>query len=108
VTYYTVLVIDLASRRVHVLGSTPHPSDLFMGQVVRLMTAADDGVLNGHRILICDRDRKWSRAVRRQLGDADIRVVVTPGCVRQNDLSIHARKAVTHSSSPRLPPAALQ
>jgi hypothetical protein len=31
-TYYTVFVIDLASRRVHVLGSTPHPSELFMGQ----------------------------------------------------------------------------
>jgi hypothetical protein len=57
---YTVFVIDLASRRVHLLGSTPHPSDLFMGQIVRLVTAADDGVLIGHRVLICDRDRKWS------------------------------------------------
>jgi hypothetical protein len=35
-----VFVIDLASRRVHVLGSTPHPSDLFMDQIVRLVTAA--------------------------------------------------------------------
>ena len=78
VTYYTVFVIDLASRRVHVLGSTPHPTELFMGQMVRLVTAADDGVLVGHRALICDRDRKWSRAVRQQLGDAGIRVVLTP------------------------------
>jgi transposase len=30
VTYYTVFAIDLAFRRVHVLGSTPHPGDLFM------------------------------------------------------------------------------
>ena len=78
VTYYTVFVIDLASRRVHVLGSTPHPTELFMGQMVRLATAADDGVLVGHRVLICDRDRKWSRAVRQQLGDAGIRVILTP------------------------------
>jgi putative transposase len=78
VTYYTLFVIDLASRRVHVLGSTPHPTELFMGQMVRLVTAADDGVLVGHRALICDRDRKWSRAVRQRLGDAGIRVVLTP------------------------------
>jgi transposase InsO family protein len=77
VTYYTVFILDLASRRVHILGSTPHPSDVFMGQIVRLVTA-EDGVLIGHRVLICDRDRKWSRAVRHQCGDAGIRVVLTP------------------------------
>jgi hypothetical protein len=47
VTYDTVFVIDLASRRVHVLGSTPHLSDLFLDHMVRLATAADDGVLVG-------------------------------------------------------------
>ena len=78
VTYYTVFVMDLASRRVHILGSTPHPNDVFMSQIVRLVTAADDGVLIGHRALICDRDRKWSRAVRQRFGDAGIRVVLTP------------------------------
>ena len=30
VTYYSVFVIDLASQRVQVLGSTPHPEALFM------------------------------------------------------------------------------
>jgi hypothetical protein len=39
VTYDTVFVIDLASRRVHVLGPTPHPRDLFLDQMVRLATA---------------------------------------------------------------------
>jgi transposase InsO family protein len=78
VTYYTIFIIDLASRRVHVLASTPYPNDLFMGQVTRTMTAADDGILVGHRVLICDRDRKWSPAVRQRLGDAGIRVVLTP------------------------------
>src|SRR6478752_2905358 len=43
VTYYTVFMIDVASRRVHVLGSTPPPNDLFTDQIVRLVTAADDG-----------------------------------------------------------------
>jgi len=30
VTYSTVFVIDLASRRVQIVGSTPHPHDVFM------------------------------------------------------------------------------
>jgi hypothetical protein len=33
VTYYTVFVMDLASRRVHIVASTPHPNELFMCQV---------------------------------------------------------------------------
>ncbi len=49
-----------------------------MQQVVRLVTAADDGILVDHRVLICDRDGKWSRAVRRRFGEAGLRVVVTP------------------------------
>jgi transposase InsO family protein len=78
VTYYTVFVIDLASRRVHIAGSTPHPDALFMRQVSRTLTAADIGLLRPHTVLICDRDRKWSEDVRRRLGDAGIRVVLTP------------------------------
>jgi putative transposase len=79
VTYYTVFVIDLASRRVRVVGSTPFPNGLFMSQVCHALTAADEGALAGHRVLICDQDAKWSgAAVRGQLGDAGIRVVQTP------------------------------
>ena len=70
VTYYTVFVIDLASRRVQIVGSTPHPDDLFMRQVGRTLTAVDEGVLVGHRVLICDRDAKWSAPVRERLGEA--------------------------------------
>jgi len=78
VTYYTVFVIDLASRRVQILGSTPHPEALFMQQVVRTLTMAEDDAVAAPQIVVCDRDRKWSRDVRRQLREAGIRVVLTP------------------------------
>ena len=78
VTYYTVFVIDLASRRVQILGSTPHPEALFMQQIVRTLTMAEDGAVHAPHVLICDRDRKWSGDVRRRLRDAGIRVVLTP------------------------------
>ena len=36
------------------------------------------GLLRDHRVLICDRDRKWSREVRRELDDAGVHVALTP------------------------------
>ena len=92
VTYYTVFVIDLASRRVQIVGSTPHPNELFMHQVSRTLTAADTGLLRHHRVLICDRDRKWSQDVRRLLGDSGIRVVLTP--VRAPNANAYAERFV--------------
>jgi hypothetical protein len=61
VTYYTVFIIDLASRRVQILGSTPQPGALFMEQVVRTLTMAPCGEADAPQLLICDRDQKWSR-----------------------------------------------
>ena len=75
VTFYTVFVIDLATRRVQVLGTTPSPDDAFMRQVVRTLSMADGDAC---RVLICDRDAKWSVAVRERLQEAGIRVVRTP------------------------------
>jgi putative transposase len=62
---------------VQIIGSTPHPDEPFMRQVGRTLTAADEGVLVGHCILICDRDAKWSAGVRERLDKAGIRVVQT-------------------------------
>jgi len=75
VTFYTAFAIDLATRRVQVLGFTPHPDEAFMGQVVRTLTIADAKLC---RVLICDRDTKWSAAVRERLEEAGIRIVQTP------------------------------
>ena len=92
VTYYTLFMIDLASRQVQVLGSTRHPDALFMHQITRAMVFADDGALAHHQVLICDRDAKWSRAVRDQLTDAGLRVVQTP--YRAPNANAHAERFV--------------
>jgi hypothetical protein len=75
VTFYTVCVIELASRRVEILGSTPYPDEPFVCQMVRNLTRSD---AEGRRLLICDRDDKWRRAVRARFQDAGIRIVQTP------------------------------
>lgn len=51
---YTVFVIDLATRRVQVLGITSHPDEAFMRQVVRTLTMEHAAAC---RMLICDRMR---------------------------------------------------
>ena len=78
VTYYTVFAIDLASRRVQIVGSTPFSNELFMRQVGRTLTMSDERLLRHHRVLMCDRDRKWSEATRQMVEDAEIQVVQTP------------------------------
>jgi len=55
VTYYTVFVIDLASRRVQILGSTPHPEAIFMYQVARQLTLADEGLLGPKHLMMRSR-----------------------------------------------------
>ena len=45
VTYYTVFVIELRSRRVYVAGSTPFPDEAFVLQGMRSLSNAIDGVL---------------------------------------------------------------
>jgi putative transposase len=94
VTYYTVFVIDLTSRRVHTVGSTPYPNELFMGSSPSPADRRGHRPLD-HTILSCDRDRKWSEDVRRCLGEAETLVLQMP--VRARNANAHA---VSASSDP--------
>jgi transposase InsO family protein len=60
------------------MGSTPRPDEAFVLQVARAATDVDDGCRRAACFLICDRDTKWSLAVRQTLAAAEIRVVQTP------------------------------
>jgi transposase InsO family protein len=78
VTYYTVFVIELHSRRVHIAGSTPRPDEQFMLQIARHLTDETDGILEAPCVLICDRDVKWTNAVRDLVEMSGVRVIRTP------------------------------
>ena len=45
VTYYTVFVIELATRRVRIVGNYPHPNDVFMKDAERMSS----GTAGTHR-----------------------------------------------------------
>jgi transposase InsO family protein len=78
VTCYTLFVIELQSRRVHVVGPTRHPNEAFVVHAIRHLTNGIDGVLARGRVLMCDRDRKGSRAVLAFLDQEEIRIIQTP------------------------------
>jgi hypothetical protein len=96
ITYYTLFVIDLRSRRVHVAGSTPTPDAWFMAQAARRLTDAVDGFLVGHQILICDRDRKWTHGFRHILQSAGVRIVLAP--VQAPNANAYAERFVRPSA----------
>jgi hypothetical protein len=64
VTFYTVFVIELQSRRVEVVGCTRHPDEAFVVQAMRHLIDGVEGVLRPCRLLICDRDPKWQGSGR--------------------------------------------
>ena len=73
-TSSTLFVLDLMSRRVQMARRKccSPPS------MARTLVFADHEPLTHHRVLICDRDAKWSQAARGHLADAGLRVVQTP------------------------------
>jgi transposase InsO family protein len=78
VTYYVLFLIDLRSRRVHIAGATPFPGESFMAQVARNLTDMMDGFLLTKRVLICDRDAKFTEQFKKAIEAFGVRVVVTP------------------------------
>jgi len=60
VTHYTLFVIDIATRRVHIAGTTTNPISAWMEQIARNLTDCEDGFLSRKRFLIIDRDSIFS------------------------------------------------
>src|SRR5262249_57169851 len=55
-----------------------NPDAGFMAQAARRLTDAVDGFVVSHRVLVCDRDSKWTDEFRAILKRTGVRVVVTP------------------------------
>jgi transposase InsO family protein len=78
VTYYVLFVMELATRRVHIAGITPHPTAAFMQQCARQVTDPFEGFLLGKRYLIHDRDAKFTEAFDGLLRDSGVEPVILP------------------------------
>ena len=92
VTYYVLIVMELATRRVQVAGITPHPTAAFMQQCARQLTDPFEGFLVGKRYLIHDRDTKFTQAFDTFLKDSGVDPLVLPP--RSPNLNAHCERFV--------------
>jgi transposase InsO family protein len=92
VTYSVLVVMELATRRVHVAGITPHPTAAFMQQCARQLTDPFEGFLLGKRYLIHDRDTKFTQAFDGLLEASGVEPIVLPP--RSPNLNAHCERFV--------------
>jgi putative transposase len=92
VTYYVLVVMELSTRRVHMAGITPHPTDAFMTQCARQLTDPFEGFLLDKRYLLHDRDEKFVHGFDRMLRTSGVEPVVLPP--RSPNLNAHCERFV--------------
>jgi putative transposase len=90
--FVILFFIELSTRRVKIAGIASSPSGLWMNQVGRNLTDAVDGLLNGKRYLIHDRDPLFMAEFLSLLGEAGVASVKFPP--RSPNLNAYAERFV--------------
>lgn len=92
VTYFILFFLQVATRRVHIAGITPHPDEKWMIQMARNVTMADVGFLQPGQYLIHDRDSKCSAAFVQIIETVDVKSMKLPA--QSPNLNPHAERWV--------------
>jgi putative transposase len=91
-THYVLFVIELATRRVRIVGITVQPDAGWMMQMGRNLQDVFDGALAGQGYLIIDRDTKYCAEFRQMLAREGIQVIRLPP--RSPNLNAYAERYV--------------
>jgi transposase InsO family protein len=92
VRYLIFFALDLTTRRVQVAGISATPDGIWMNQMARNLTDAQDGFLSGKRYLIHDRDPLFTKEFREALSGAGVKSVKLPP--RSPNLNANAERFV--------------
>ena len=90
ITFYLFFVMQLKTRRVELAGVTTNPDGLWMRQMARNLTDAQDGFLQGTRYLLLDRDGKYSREFREIIETSGTTIIKLPP--RSPNLNAYAER----------------
>ena len=77
VRHFTLFVIDVATRRVYIAGTTTNPASAWMEQIARNLTDCEEGFLTGKRFLVIDRDTIFSPRFKSILCGSGIEILLT-------------------------------
>ena len=105
VRYHVLFAIELATRRVEVLGIIPEPDGTWMEQVARNATDAFSGFLKGKQYIILDRDPRYTKAFRDILKAAGVEVLrLPPRSPNRNAYTERFVRSIKEACQPQWPP----
>jgi transposase InsO family protein len=90
--HFTLFVIDIATRRVHIAGTTRNPPSVWMEQVARNLTDCDGGFLTGKRFLVIDRDGIFSPRFKAVVENTGVEILLT--AYQAPNMNAHAERFV--------------
>jgi hypothetical protein len=99
VRYHVLFVINIGTRRVQIAGIVQQPHGIWMKQIVRNLTDGVDGVLNGMRYLIHDRDTLFTDEFRQSLRAAGVTCLKLPA----HSPNLRLRRALRSFDQVRVP-----
>jgi putative transposase len=90
--FIVLFLIDLSTRKIEIAGIASSANGLWMSQIGRRVTDVMDGILNGRRYLIHDRDPLFTLDFRTMLASVGVQSVKLPP--QSPNLNAHAERFV--------------
>ena len=90
--FMVLFFIELSTRQVEIAGIAQGANGLWMSQIARNLTDAEEGILRGKRYLIHDRDPLFTAEFLNMIADAGVESVKLPP--RSPNLNAYAERFV--------------
>jgi len=90
--FIVLFFIELSTRKVQIAGIASTANGLWMSQIARNLTDAEQGILTGKRYLIHDRDPLFTAEFLKMIADSGVESVKLPP--RSPNLNAHAERFV--------------
>jgi putative transposase len=99
--FLVLFFIELSTRRVQIAGISAKGNGLWMQQIARNLTDAEDGLLKGKRYLLHDRDPLFTVEFLTALAEVGVESVKLPPLFGEKSLRKAVREFIAHYHAER-------